>query len=85
MEGPGANAAARDAQQSKTQMGTFKKYGQTGQVNSILHKEASVVSKQQALQSDGFDMTRRNLEHPFHSSPLSYQKFNHPKYRELKI
>ena len=30
-------------------------------------------------------MTRRNYNHPYHSSPLHQHKFNQPKYRELKI
>ena len=42
------------------------------------------MTGQDAKVSEGFDITRRNLEHPFHSSPTSYNKFNNQRFAKLK-
>ena len=35
--------------------------------------------------SEGFDLTTRNINHPFHSSPHTQQKFNTCRYKNLKM
>lgn len=71
LPGQNVNYSSNAHGHSKSEMRTLKQYDHQTELQKILHRETSVLQNPKLLQSDGFDMTRRNLQHPFHSSPLN--------------
>jgi len=44
----------------------------------------SIITKQDALVSETFDFTRRNICNPFFSSPLNMKQFNNQRLTKIK-
>ena len=62
----------------------MKVYGDTHHIDGIIGGQTSILSAQDMKASEGFDITRRNIEHPFFSSPTSISKFNNQRFALLK-
>ena len=62
----------------------MKVYGDTQHIDSIVGGAGSILSAQDMNASEGFDVTLRNLSHPYFSSPTSITKFNNQRFSQLK-